>query len=215
MQLSEDGKALEASVLVLNRSYLAVHVVNVRRAFALLYRENAEVIDFEDGQFANYDFSSWLEVSELRAYSLEEPSLDAEGRLHYDWIRAVNMAIQVPRVIRLICFDRQPQQTLRLNRRNLFARDDHRCQYCGDNFPTQQLSVDHVMPRSRGGKTTWDNVVCSCVRCNTKKGGRTPREAKMQLMRPPSKPRHNPMLAMKMQNPKYASWRTFLPNHAK
>ena len=213
MQLSEEGKALDSSVLVLNRSYLAVHVVNVRRAFTLLYREHAEVIDFEDGQFANYDFSAWLEVSEFRSFSLS--SRLEGGRLHYDWIRAVNAAIQVPRVIRLMCFDRQPQQTLRLNRRNLFARDDHRCQYCGSNFPTQQLSVDHVMPRSRGGKTTWDNVVCACVRCNTKKGGRTPREAKMKLMKTPRKPRHNPMLAIKMQNPKYASWRTFLPSYAK
>ena len=109
--------ALGASVLVLNRFYMAVHVVNVRRAFGLLYRELAEVLDIEDGQYANYDFSTWLEMSELRA---EEKGPDD------DWVRSVNYEVQVPRVIRLFGYDRVPKHTLRFNRRNLFARDGNR-----------------------------------------------------------------------------------------
>ena len=197
------GHALNTSVLVLNRAYLAVHVVSVRRAFGLLFRATAEVIHVEDGHYANYDFSSWCEWSELRA---EEP---AE---HDDWVRTVQAPIQVPRVIRLKRFDRLPRQTLRFNRRNLFARDGHCCQYCGDSFPTQLLSIDHVVPRSRGGETTWENVVCSCIACNTKKGGRTPQEARMRLLREPRRPKHNPLLTLKLDNPKYASWRSFLPH---
>jgi 5-methylcytosine-specific restriction endonuclease McrA len=194
-------RTLSNSVLVLNRHYLAVHVIGVRRAFCLLYRELAEVIHHEDGRYANYDFAAWCEVSELLA---------AENDDDDDWIRAVNFEVRVPRVIRLLCYDRVPRQTLRFNRRNLFARDGHRCQYCGRNFPSNQLSFDHVLPRSRGGETNWENVVCSCVTCNSKKGGRTPQEARMRLLRPPSRPRHNPLLAMKLGNPKYASWKTFL-----
>lgn len=192
-----------ASVLVLNRCYLAVHVVGVRRAFGMLYRGLAEVIQVEDGHFANYDFASWLALSELHA-SEDDP--------HSDWVHSVRFQVQVPRVIRLATYDRVPRQTLRFNRRNLFARDNHSCQYCGRALPLSQLSIDHVVPRSRGGPTTWENVVCSCLNCNTSKGGRTPQEARMPLLSEPRRPTQNPLLAVKLNNPKYASWRPFLPN---
>lgn len=191
------------SVLVLNRAYVAVHVINVRRAFSLLCRDLAEVIHIEDGQYANYTFESWREIGELRR-EFREP--------HEDWIRSVNFEIQVPRVIRLLAFDRVPKQTIRFNRRNLFARDGNRCQYCGKHFPTSELSLDHVIPKSRNGPTSWDNIVCSCVSCNVKKGGRTPQEAHMRLIRNPTKPKRSPLLAIKLGNPKYESWKTFLDN---
>lgn len=195
--------ALSSSVLVLNRSYLAVHVVNVRRAFGLLFRGLAEVIHIEDGQYANYTFESWREISELRSNFKEPPD---------DWIRSVNFEIQVPRVIRLLFYERLPKQTIRFNRRNIFARDGNRCQYCGKRFPTNELSLDHVVPRSQGGDTTWENIVCACVRCNVKKGGRTPQEASMRLVRPPHKPKRSPQLTIKLGNPKYESWKSFLDN---
>ncbi len=197
--------ALSASVLVLNRFYSAVHIINVRRAFGLLYRQLAEVLDVEEGQFANYDFATWVEISELRA---------EDKRAEEDWIRSVHFEIQVPRVIRLLRYDRVPRHTLRFNRRNLFARDSHQCQYCGTTPPTHQLSLDHVLPRSRGGPTSWENVVACCVKCNTRKGGRTPQEARMKLLQAPSKPSQSPLLTHKLRNPKYATWRAFLPNTA-
>lgn len=195
------GGALNSSVLVLNRQYMAVHVVDVRRAFGLLIRELAEVIHIEDGQYANYDFESWREISELKS-EFKEP--------HEDWIRSVNFEIQVPRVLRLLYYDRVPKQRVRLNRRNLFARDGNRCQYCGQSFVTSELSIDHVVPSCRGGETTWENVVCACVKCNVRKGGRTPQEAGMTLYRTPVRPKRSPLLAIKLGNPKYASWKTFL-----
>ncbi len=194
---------LSSSVLVLNRLYMAVHVVSVRRAFGLLFRELAEVIHVEQGQYANYDFESWREISELRA-AIKEPN--------DDWIRSVNFEIQVPRVIRLLTYDRLPKQAIRFNRRNIFARDGNRCQYCGRKFPTSELSLDHVTPRSRGGETSWENIVCSCVKCNVKKGGRTPQEAHMHLVQQPVKPKRSPMLSIKLGNPKYESWKSFLDN---
>ena len=198
---SAPADPLSASVLVLNRFYMAVHVVSVRRAFGLLFRDLAEVIHLEEGQFANYDIHSWREISELRA-QFKAPE--------DDWIRSVNFEIQVPRVIRLLFYDRLPKQAIRFNRRNIFARDGNRCQYCGKRFPTSELSLDHIIPRSRGGEATWENIVCSCVRCNVKKGGRTPEEAHMHLVRQPVKPKRSPLLAMKLGNPKYQSWKTFL-----
>ncbi len=195
--------ALSSSVLVLNRFYMAVHVINVRRALGLLLRELAEVIHLEEGQYANYDFASWREISELRA-AFKEP--------HEDWIRGIDFELQVPRVIRLLFFDRIPRQTIRFNRRNIFARDGNQCQYCGRHFPTSELSLDHVMPRSRGGDTCWENIVCACVACNVKKGGRTPHEAHMRLIRPPVRPKRSPLLTVKLGNPKYESWKNFLDN---
>ena len=127
---------LGASVLVLNRFYVAIHVINVRRAFSLLCRDLAEVVHLEDGQFANYDFESWREISDLKS-SFKEPD--------EDWIRSVNFEIQVPRVIRLLFFERLPKQVVRFNRRNVFARDGNRCQYCGRSFPTSELSLDHIV----------------------------------------------------------------------
>lgn len=195
------GEALGSSVLVLNRTYSAVHVIGVRRAFSLLCRELAEVIHIEDGSYANYDFASWREVSEARS-RFKEPQ--------QDWIRSVNFEIQVPRVLRLLTYDRMPKQTIRFNRRNIFARDGNRCQYCGKKFPMSELSLDHVHPRSQGGETSWENIACCCVKCNVKKGGRTPEEANMHLIRKPVKPKRSPLLAIKLGNPKYESWKTFL-----
>jgi len=197
------GSGLSASVLVLNRYYMAVHVVSARRAFCLLFRELAEVIHFEDGQYANYDFESWQLMCELRG---------DERSSGEDWVRAVNFEIQVPRVVRLLHYDRVPRRTVRFNRRNLFARDRHVCQYCGVDFPPSQLSFDHVVPRSRGGKTTWENIVSCCLGCNARKGGRTPKEAKMRLIQTPTKPRHSPLLSLKLRHPKYESWRKFIPH---
>lgn len=204
METGHPSSALNGSVLVLNRYYAAVHVVSVRRALVLLYRDLAEVIHVEDGQYFNYDFPSWLEMSEF-AYS------DPETRNHdTDWIRSVNFSLMVPRVVRLNFYDRVPKLMLRFNRRNLFARDGNTCQYCGKSSTFGQLSFDHVIPRSRGGKTNWDNVVCCCLKCNGRKGNATPREAGMQLVRQPRRPHHNPLLSVKLNNPKYQIWRTFL-----
>ncbi|NQU25477.1 MAG: HNH endonuclease [Candidatus Nealsonbacteria bacterium] len=193
--------ALHASVLVLNRLYMAVHVVGVRRAIAMLFCQRAEVIHVEDGQFANHDFHSWRRVSRLQ--------VDCKRPLD-DWIAAVNFELQVPRVIRLLSFDRVPRQKLHLNRRAVLARDESVCQYCGRHFPLHQLSVDHVIPQSRNGKTEWENVVCACLACNAKKGGHTPKEARMRLVRRPSRPKRDPAILLKLSDPKYETWRMWL-----
>ncbi|MFM1996433.1 MAG: hypothetical protein RLZZ111_820 [Planctomycetota bacterium] len=195
--------ALGLSVLVLNRSFVAVHITNVRRAITLLFRQLAEVVHIEEGQYAAHSLESWRELSALRT---------AYRGPHEDWVRAVGYDLQAPRVIRLVACDRGPRQGLRFNRRNVFARDGNQCQYCGQHFPTSELSLDHVVPRSRGGTTSWENIVCACVACNVRKGGRTPPEARMNLVRHPVKPKRSPLLSIKLGNPKYESWRSFVDN---
>jgi 5-methylcytosine-specific restriction endonuclease McrA len=204
---SADGNGiLHTSVLVLNRCYLALRVVSVRRAFVMLCRDAAEVIHIQDGVYANYDFTTWCELSAFWSDFFQEQ--DADGQA--DWIRTVRFRVQVPRVIRLLGYDQVPRQAVRLNRRSLFARDGHRCQYCGQDFPSSQLSFDHVTPRSRGGDTEWENVVTCCLTCNSKKGDRTPVEAGMQLRRRPTRPVQNPILRVQMGHPRYRVWLPFL-----
>lgn len=195
------ARVLETNVLVLNRFYMAVRVVNVRRAMTLLYRECAEVIDSDDGTYVSYDFASWCELSQLASMDKQPDE---------DYLKAVDFEVKVPRIVRLTRFDRMPVQTVRFNRRNLFARDDYRCQYCGKAEPTHKLSLDHVVPRSHGGGTNWENIVCSCLKCNSRKGGRTPQQARMKLLTHPAKPRFNPLMTQSVDDPRYESWKTFL-----
>jgi 5-methylcytosine-specific restriction endonuclease McrA len=195
---------LEANVLALNKLYLAIHIISARRAFCLLVKGLAEVVAWEQGQYANYDFESWCELSAYRAANFRQAD--------DDWVRTPNSEIQVPRVIRLFNYDRVPRQTVKFNRRNIFARDGNQCQYCGKRFPTPELSLDHVVPRSQGGKATWDNIVCACLDCNIRKGGRTPKQANLTLIRKPEKPKRSPLVNLKLSNRKYESWKSFLDN---
>ena len=194
---------LQASVLTLNKLYTVIHVVSARRAFGLLWKGAAEVVNVEEGSYFSYDFRSWREISELRIALDEREERD-------DWVRAVNFEIQVRRVIRLLRYDRIPRSAVKFNRRNILLRDENHCQYCGRRFSAHSLSLDHVIPRSRGGQTTWENVVCACLRCNVRKGGHTPQEAGMKLQRRPFKPKRNPILAHQLSSRKYECWRNFL-----
>ena len=198
------ASALHCQVLVLNKHYMAIRVINVKRAIALLFKELAEVIDHEEGNYSNYDFSSWMEISELK-YRLEQDE--------HDWLHTVRLSIAVPRIIRLFTYDRLPRRQVTLNRRNIYARDNNRCQYCGHKLPTSELSLDHVIPRNTGGRTSWNNLVCACLKCNVKKGGRTPEQAHMRLITKPVKPKRSPVININLGDGRYRSWKQFL-DHA-
>jgi len=107
------------------------------------------------------------------------------------WLHSQQMALPVPLVIRLVCYVRIPRHfSLPLSRRTVLARDHYTCQYCGERLPKAVLTMDHVQPRSKGGETCWENVVAACASCNRRKGGRTPEEARMPLLREPRRPRY-------------------------
>lgn len=198
------SSALDANVLALNRNFLAVQVISVRRAFCLLFKGLAEIIHVEGGHYCSYDFPTWLELCQLKTELGERSEYE-------DWIRAVNFEIQAPRVIRLLTYERVPRNSVKFNRRNIFLRDGHRCQYCGKRFSTPRLSLDHVLPKSRGGADTWENIVCACLKCNVDKGGRTPAEAGMKLLQKPMKPKRSPLLSRQLTLTKYECWRNFVP----
>jgi 5-methylcytosine-specific restriction endonuclease McrA len=194
---------MNCRVLVLNKHYMAIRVIGVRRAFSLLFRNQAEVVSCDEGIYSNYDFESWRQLSELRQ------AFEAND---HDWISTVNFDIAVPRIIRLLFYDRLPQGLVKFNRRNIYARDRNHCQYCGKKYPSPELSLDHIIPRSMGGKTTWDNIVCACTKCNVKKGGKTPQQARMKLITRPVKPKRNPVIHVHLRHQRYRSWKQFLDN---
>ncbi|MBS3734039.1 MAG: HNH endonuclease [Phycisphaerae bacterium] len=199
--LTAQSSALDSSVLVLNKHYAAVRVIPARRALCMLFKRVAEIVAVEDDSWQSYDFESWQQLSAYRA---------RYERQHHEWVRCVRFELAVPRIIRLLVYDRLPKREVKFTRRNIYARDRNRCQYCGRKHATSELSLDHVVPRSRGGRTSWDNIVCCCVRCNVRKGGRTPREAGMKLITRPRKPRRSPVVTLRLSSDKYQSWRQFL-----
>lgn len=181
-----------AQVLVLNRGFQPVAVAGVKRAFGLLYEGTARALDEE---YRSFDFESWAE-------------LGAEAG--DDVIHTVDRALKVPRIVVLQTLDRMPRTRIRFSRQNIYLRDSFTCQYCTKVFPRHQLNLDHVNPRSQGGKTSWENVVCSCVPCNLTKGGRTPEQAGMKLLRQPKKPTWNLLVPKKGSLRSYKEWLPFL-----
>lgn len=182
---------LSTPVLVLNRHYMPVNVITVRRAFCMLAGGVARAVD---RQFQTFDFKSWSELS---------------AAVHDDTIGLVDRVIRVPRVVLLQAYDRLPKRSVRFSRINILLRDGHACQYCGRKLKRQQLNIDHVIPRSKGGMTTWDNVVTSCHPCNRRKGGKLPREAGMKLIRQPAHPRNTPFVDLLLRTVEYEEWRPF------
>jgi len=185
-------------VLVLNRLWQAVNVCGVRRALSLLYCGHARVVHEERGEFQTFGFWEWCD------YTAEHQGPE---QLH-----GVSLSLRVPRVILLTLYDRYPATEARLTRQNVFERDNFTCQYCGRRFDRRFLNIDHVIPRDRGGRTTWSNVVCSCRECNRRKGNRTPEEAGMRLIRRPSRPRLRPLIFHRLGEVDRA-WRHFVDLH--
>jgi 5-methylcytosine-specific restriction endonuclease McrA len=181
-----------SAVLVLNSLFQAVQVTGVQRAFRLFYGGRARAVARD---FVSYDFEDWCDLP-----------LIAEDRI----IRTPTRAIRIPKVIQLVRYDRLPTREVRFTRRNIFHRDRNRCQYCGRVFPQCELNLDHVVPLSRGGKSSWINVVCACIPCNTRKGDRNPAQVGMRLVRRPRKPAGHPMLRANWLGPCPDEWKTFL-----
>ncbi len=183
---------VQSAVLVLNKSFLPVHITSVHRAFCLLYAGIAKAVN---SQYETFDYESW---SQLTAERNDET------------VGLVNRMIKVPRVILLIAYDRVPKRRIRFSRYNIFARDKNTCQYCGGSFSRHELNLDHVIPRSQGGISTWENVVCSCHHCNRKKGGKTPEQARMKLIARPRKPAWTPPLNISLAEVICKEWVPFL-----
>jgi 5-methylcytosine-specific restriction endonuclease McrA len=182
---------LSSNVLVLNRNYQPVHVTSVKRAFSLFYQGVVKAID---QQYRLYEFEDWAALSAA----------------HHDSIGTTGGRIRIPRVVVLIAYEFLPRGRVRFSRHNIYARDGDICQYCGRNLPRNELNLDHVIPRAQGGKTNWENVVCSCITCNLRKGGRTPEQAGLKLLKKPVRPRWTPFGRGSHRRITYREWLPFL-----
>ena len=181
----------ESAVLVLNNLYQAVQITSTRRAFRLFYAGRVRAVDAD---FRTYDFDNWCDLP---------PGADHET------IMTPRRKIRIPRVIQLLHYDRVPRREVRFTRRNIFFRDRNRCQYCGKVFMQAELNLDHVVPLSRGGTSSWENVVCACLPCNVRKGNRTPDESGMKLKKAPVKPKATP-LGLLSPHRIHPTWKNFL-----
>lgn len=187
---------LNQHVLVLNRLWQAVNICTARRALTLLFQGHAHVVSSDqDGSFKTFDFGQWHDFSQA------DP--------HSETVSTISFRIRVPRVILLVIFDRLPKKEVKFTRYNIFERDQNMCQYCGQHFDRKDLNLDHVIPRERGGPTTWENIVCSCIPCNTRKANRTPSEARMRLVRKPKRPKWRPFVQINVAF-RHDSWKHFL-----
>lgn len=183
---------IEGPALVLNKSFTPVHITTIKRAICLVFKGLAQIVD---EQYQLYDFQSWSDLSVF---------------LKDDHIQLTQKMIRVPRVILLNGYDRMPRRHVRLTRENIYRRDKNRCQYCGKHFQRSDLNLDHVVPLSQGGITSWENVVCSCVPCNQKKGGRTPDQAHMPLMTKPVQPNYSIFMHVSPKKNLFDAWRIYM-----
>ena len=178
--------------LVLNRSWVPISTAPVKSALSLVYQEIARVI--LPKTYQTFDFESWADLQ----------LTDGE-----ECIRTVRWEIKVPEVILLRYYDRVPRREVPFSRKNIYKRDGYFCQYCGDRPGTQELSIDHVLPRSLGGKSTWENCVLACTDCNAHKANRTIDEAEMKLIQRPRRPRWPARFSLPMGSVR-TSWARFI-----
>lgn len=191
-------KTLSRRVLVLNRSWMAINVISVKDAITLLFAEyedgksKARIID-PSNDFSTFTWDDWAKI---------RPK-DGE-----DTIRGVGRDFRIPEVILLTRYDKFTKRQVKFSRHSIYKRDGFTCQYCGKRPGSEELTIDHVMPRSLGGKTTWENCVLSCIKCNNKKDNKTLKEAHMKLAKKPSIPKFNLLELDYKLIPK--SWKNFI-----
>ncbi|MDC1142545.1 HNH endonuclease [Planctomycetota bacterium] len=188
---------LDRSILVLNKSWTPIAVTTVKRGFSLVFKDHASII--HPVTFELYDMNRWF--AEFSA-SADAPKPD------FEFVRTTSVFVRLPEVVVLGRYNGVPRCELAFNRRNVFRRDDFTCQYCRGKPGIKHLSIDHVYPSSRGGENSWQNCVVACVKCNTRKGDKTPREANMPLIRLPAKPDWNDGVGAGEVAP--ASWSAFI-----
>ena len=163
---------LQKEVLVLNKMWNAIRVIEAIRAFTLLFAGKASVVDGSD--YTVFDWDSWSKITPEDDDSMV--------------ISTSKGMVKIPKVIVLSKYDKLPKKGMKLTKRNIFLRDEFRCQYSGIKINTKNGNIDHVVPRAQGGKTTWNNLVACSKRINSLKGDRTPAEAGLTLLKSPGRP---------------------------
>lgn len=183
---------LNNSCLVLDQSWRAVNVVPAHKAICMCYTRDAFFVDTTT--YATHSFDEWL----LRGV--------VDGRP----IKTVRTTFDAPDIVVRNAVHKFRKTKVNLNKATVCKRDGYRCQYCSRLFPETKLSLDHVVPKCRGGKLEWTNVVASCLKCNVAKGGQTLKQAGLKLQQQPEEPRWSPLFSQRVKTVP-ASWKKFLP----
>jgi 5-methylcytosine-specific restriction endonuclease McrA len=191
----ESDRLLENPTLVLNKDWVPVQTTTTRKAIGLVAGRSARIID--PATYQVYDLDSW------NAFSRTKETLVSVR------IRSMLLRLEPPEVIVLSRYHGLGRRSVVFSRANLFRRDRYTCQYCGKRRSVRDLSIDHVIPRSQGGKSTWENCVVACIDCNSRKGGRTPERARMRLLSKPRKPAWR-FFVSHVSSPRCESWGKFL-----
>ena len=191
---------LTLPTLVLNKAWQPIAIATVRKAVVMV---SVEAARFMDDTYILHGINNWLELDIAK---------DQEGiSLSH------GKKMRIPEIIVLNNYDKFPEREVKLSRRNLMVRDRFTCQYTGKKVSAKNATIDHIMPQSRGGKNTWDNVVISTEDANRKKADRTPSEAGMKLLTTPIKPDWNPAFSrfarMSASGNIPGSWKKFLPKN--
>lgn len=190
-------KVLSNPVLVLNANYVPISITTVWKAIKKLFKGRYVVLD-EDYQ--RYGFAEWIDNWSDAA--------DVARLSYAESIRCGEIVFKAPEVVVAVEYKGYPPNKRRVYRKGVYKRDGNTCQYCGKKFASDKLNLDHIVPKSKGGKTTWKNVVLSCIKCNQRKANRTPKEAGMKLLRKPKVPHWASLLSKKGKTPR--SWEEFL-----
>jgi 5-methylcytosine-specific restriction endonuclease McrA len=186
-------KHKKPDVLVLNKSFIPIHIITWQKAMSLIYTESARPLDRD---FVVYDYSDWLSFS---------------NRQHdYPQVATTNDDIAVPEIIVLRRYNKLPQREVKYSRQTIFQRDDSKCAYCNKKFDKKELTIDHIMPKSKGGKSTWMNTITSCRKCNFKKGDKLLENTNMHMYFKPKKPKWISPFTNVGKNHPCKSWKVFL-----
>ncbi|MGV9206149.1 MAG: HNH endonuclease [Promethearchaeia archaeon] len=198
---------LTLQVLSLNKAYQPIGFISVKNAIEAVFKERAEIVEKEEsGYFESYDINSWMELSLLKKMIIEE----GEETVTSLWVNREEPAFLVPRVIRYLNYSKAHSQKIKFSRKNIMIRDGFTCIYCNKKFPIEELQLEHIIPKSRGGRTTWKNTAIACRSCNAKKANKTPEEAGMKLSWKPFKPKFLPKKYPFADDGRHEFWEQFL-----
>lgn len=182
------------SILILNKNYIPTFVTTFKKAIILLFKNKAKILDVNS--YDTYDWHDWIKQ-------------DICG---YKKIRTPYREINIPEIIILKDYDKIQKKRLILNKRNIYKRDQGRCQYCYKFLSFKDSTIDHIRPRSKNGKCSWDNCVISCVKCNFKKGDNLLDECGMKLISEPKTPSYDRINFTFLECSAPKSWLLFTKN---
>lgn len=189
------GKLDKRTVLILNKHWIPINTTTPKHAFGLLYCENAKAINISPDVVEPLSWSEWILIK-------PKPEEDS--------VKILSGEVRIPSVIVMTYFDKIPRQSAKFTIKNIWERDNYTCQYTGKKLTKESGNIDHVVPRAKGGKSSWENCVIAHKDVNSKKGDRFPEEAGLSLIRKPFQPKTMPVSFYIKNEYNIKDWETFL-----